>query len=65
MVTDIDALLRAHDANERLKLGLTPEQIVRALDRHHGRQGRPKTGKPRHNDPTGDAAAARADRGRR
>lgn len=62
---DIDVLLRAHDENERLRLGLTPEQIVRALDRHQGRQGRPKVGRPRHTDPTGDTAAARADRGQR
>jgi len=64
-MTELSILIRAHDENERLRLGLTPEQIVRTLDRHQGRQGRPKVGRTRHVDPTGDTAAARADRGRR
>lgn len=66
-MTDIDVLIRAHDENERLRLSLSPEAIAGIIDRHAERQagGRPKRGRTRYADPTGDTAAARADGERR
>lgn len=66
-MVDIGILLRAQQENERLKLGLTVDQIIAALQRREQQAGqvRPARGRPAsHPDPVGEQACARADKDR-